>query len=343
MAIWSRGGQTQSADVKDERIAAGTIGGMHATPGSFSGKQISGVVSVFDPRVTYGGNWSISLAQSFEDHLGQNAESTTAGSNISLAFSGTSVSVIGLNGLGGGYADVYLDGVLQGGRVNTFAMLNVASYGLTGLNATDTTIHVTDASMFDSSGTIIIDSEKITYSGKTATTFTGCTRSGVDTHITSAMVYAYSSLINFYSPYHQSRNIVWANDALNTGQHTLKLVVRSDADPSATSKLMHIDGFNVGGIVGAANLSTNLDYATFSSTAFDANGVSSSAHLPIFTSGTNQQILSVLGAGVYSGATFKPCFVSYDPKNGQFWFYCPTGASSTLDVIVTILVAGASI
>lgn len=44
------------------------------------------------------------------------------------------------------------------------------------LNAVSTTINVADTTGFPSTGTLLIDSEIITYSGKTLTSFTGCTR-----------------------------------------------------------------------------------------------------------------------------------------------------------------------
>ena len=44
------------------------------------------------------------------------------------------------------------------------------------LSDSATTVTVDDASAFPSSGTIVIDGEEITYTGTTATTFTGCTR-----------------------------------------------------------------------------------------------------------------------------------------------------------------------
>jgi hypothetical protein len=44
------------------------------------------------------------------------------------------------------------------------------------LNASSTTINVTDTTGFPSTGTLLIDGEIITYSGKTSTSFTGCTR-----------------------------------------------------------------------------------------------------------------------------------------------------------------------
>ena len=44
------------------------------------------------------------------------------------------------------------------------------------LNTSSTTINVVDTASFPSAGTIIIDAEIITYSGKTSTSFTGCVR-----------------------------------------------------------------------------------------------------------------------------------------------------------------------
>ena len=44
------------------------------------------------------------------------------------------------------------------------------------LNASSTTINVTDTSQFPASGTLLIDAEVITYAGKTSTSFTGCVR-----------------------------------------------------------------------------------------------------------------------------------------------------------------------
>jgi hypothetical protein len=55
------------------------------------------------------------------------------------------------------------------------------------LNNSDTTITVDSTAAFDggSDGTIVIDTEHISYTGKTATTFTGCTR-GIDDTVAAA-------------------------------------------------------------------------------------------------------------------------------------------------------------
>jgi len=50
-----------------------------------------------------------------------------------------------------------------------------------GITATDTTITVDSTSGFDEQGRIIIDSEVISYTGLTSTTFTGCTRAEEET------------------------------------------------------------------------------------------------------------------------------------------------------------------
>ena len=52
----------------------------------------------------------------------------------------------------------------------------VGTYITASVSATDTTINVVSTSAFAASGTIYLDQEAITYSGKTATSFTGCLR-----------------------------------------------------------------------------------------------------------------------------------------------------------------------
>jgi len=58
------------------------------------------------------------------------------------------------------------------GSLENHTTLNMSD----GLNSTDTTITLTDASAFASSGTIIIGREIITYTGKSGNDLTGCTR-----------------------------------------------------------------------------------------------------------------------------------------------------------------------
>ncbi len=56
------------------------------------------------------------------------------------------------------------------------------------ISATDTIIPVSNTFLFPTSGTLLIDSEKVTYTGKTPTSFTGCTRGALNTTATPHQV-----------------------------------------------------------------------------------------------------------------------------------------------------------
>ena len=80
-------------------------------------------------------------------------------------------------------------GIWNGANTSTTATLAYTSgTGNVLLDPTSTTINVDDTTGFAASGTILINSEVITYSGITATSFTGCTRG------TSQSMAAYHSL-----------------------------------------------------------------------------------------------------------------------------------------------------
>ena len=70
-----------------------------------------------------------------------------------------------------------------------------SGYLATAINSSVTTIALTDASTYPSSGTIQIDSEKITYASKTNNTLTGCVR-GVDG--TTAASHDQYALVTYY-------------------------------------------------------------------------------------------------------------------------------------------------
>ena len=68
--------------------------------------------------------------------------------------------------------------------INKYSLLNGA------INSSVTTITVDSTGLFDTSGSITIDSEIITYTGKSGTTFTGCVRpSGAVLHADNVYVY----------------------------------------------------------------------------------------------------------------------------------------------------------
>lgn len=62
--------------------------------------------------------------------------------------------------------------------------LAIATFITSTVSATDVTISVVDTSAFASSGTLYLDQEAITYSGKTGTTFTGCVRGALGSKAT---------------------------------------------------------------------------------------------------------------------------------------------------------------
>lgn len=81
-------------------------------------------------------------------------------------------------------------GVWNGTNISVNTTLTYTSgSGNVLLNALSTTINVTDTTGFAAAGTILIDSEQITYSGKTGTSFTGCTRG-----VQASYIYASTTL-----------------------------------------------------------------------------------------------------------------------------------------------------
>ena len=108
--------------------------------------------------------------------------------------------------IGNGYGA----GVWNGANLGTYSTTLTYTSGTTPwvlLNDSSTTINVTDTSQFPATGTLLIDAELVTYSGKTSTSFTGCVRGYGDsspavhayrpTAGTPAPVYVYS-VIGYY-------------------------------------------------------------------------------------------------------------------------------------------------
>ena len=82
----------------------------------------------------------------------------------------------------------------------------------TNLSAIDTTITLTDASSFPSSGTIVIEDEQITYTGKSTNNLTGCSRGANGTtaavHVDGSNVYNYKFVS---TQIHGYRVMDWSN------------------------------------------------------------------------------------------------------------------------------------
>ena len=151
------------------------------------------------------------------------------------------------------------------------------------LNSTATTITVVDTSSFAASGQIQIGSEYITYSGKTSTTFTGCTRApqnptshGVGTAVIGVEASnptLYNSTWGFSSITGNSQVRIWSAD--NFGQN---LVYNYRNGPifywDASTKLSSVGKITgpgiylAGGSTGATNLTTDTYAPTLANWVF---------------------------------------------------------------------------
>ena len=97
------------------------------------------------------------------------------------------------------------------------------------LDATETEIDVTDSSGFPASGTVIIGSEVITYTGNATNTLSGCTRGAngttAATHLTGAAI---TVLQNVVAPPIRLKGISIASDG--TGAGLISLVSNDGID-----------------------------------------------------------------------------------------------------------------
>jgi len=138
------------------------------------GGSITDVILNAEHQVTYVDSNNFTITVSTTANTTDAGNSPGGGTSITAAFqinSGNDVGV-SLNGFGAG---------TWGGSVTgtTVTTLNGA------LNDSDTTIAVTSTADFDGSGTIIIDSELITYTGIAGNTFDPCTRGALGTSAAS--------------------------------------------------------------------------------------------------------------------------------------------------------------
>jgi hypothetical protein len=157
--------------------------------------------------LTLNGTYQITYIDSntYTIDAGSNANATTTGG-------GTVVAEYQINiGL-----PIYTTSVGWGsGTWGGFSFNATVDYLNGGINAAVTTITVDSTTGFSATGTILIDSELITYTGRTGTTFTGCTR-GVNgtvaaSHSNNAVVYAAGDFNG------------WGQDATNAGGLQLRL------------------------------------------------------------------------------------------------------------------------
>jgi len=109
-------------------------------------------------------------------YVDSNSYSITASTNATSSATGGGASVSAAYQLNGGNSTVTYQTGWGAGLWGGYAF-GTATTTLNGtINSSATTVVVTSTTGFGTTGTILIDSELITYSGKTSTDFTGCTR-----------------------------------------------------------------------------------------------------------------------------------------------------------------------
>ena len=135
-------------------------------PGGLGGNVTAAILNA-EHQITYltSNTYSITVSVTANaSDTGNGGGAVTAAYQINSGNEGFTTAV--------GWGAGYWGGTFTGTATNT---LDGA------LNNSDTTITVTDTTGFSATGTIIIDSELITYTGTTGTTFTGCTRGALGT------------------------------------------------------------------------------------------------------------------------------------------------------------------
>lgn len=314
MSLWKQG-NTSKADVRSEAIGLGTVGGDHVVPFSIGGGGISSFVDNEDPRVvpasysSLGGDGSATLtynrSASF-DLQGTTLIFTEQYTGARFTFKGSTIGVLSRTFPGSSPFRVYIDGQLTAGRVFVFASLDSATYGpTTPLSSSATTITVDDTTNFDSSGTILIGDEQITYSGKTATTFTGCTRgangSTAAEHAWTEIVYkwtydvplstgaALGSNFDF-----SSKQLVYYNPYLSDGEHYIDVVMVDKADDFVGFNFI-LDGFIIGPVVGARQIYHTIGTTTLTSTTYGNSNASGYVDLGTFSTRKDVTIIGILG------------------------------------------------
>jgi len=357
-------GNTKATDVRDQRIAGGTVGGDHFVPASINALTLNAIVDDQDSRITYGNvaplntnptiTTTLSRATLFDiqntaTHLGQG--SSGYGQGAVFHFTGSAIGILGRLSPSSGSVRVFIDGKETAGRTSTWAQLNFSTYGTSPLNATDTTIRVDSADTYlASSGAVMIDDEIIIYTGisgtGTSAALTGCTRgattngisqSVASTHTATAIVYAWASRIplNFASTVDYSfRKLLWYNALLPAGPHKIVFACTDDNGLTGIYDVM-FDGFLLGKVIGSSALS--LEYGTAELTATtDAAGT---ANLGLgFSTRTGVAYLSILGyhqllpaTGPGSSVTMAKVGIQGDGFNPNFYL-CNGPASTTISM-----------
>jgi hypothetical protein len=154
----------------------------------------------FSGAVSLGGNITAAILNAefqITTYISSNQYTITASVNANGSDSGNGgASVVGAYQITTG-TDIYTQNVGWGAGTWGGIVFGTATTVITGgtLSSSNTTVTVSSTAAFTSSGNILIDSETISYSGKTATTFTGCTRGLSGTGSGAATTHANGSTV----------------------------------------------------------------------------------------------------------------------------------------------------
>ena len=154
----------------------------------------------FSGAVSLGGNITATILNAefqITTYISSNQYTITASVNANGSDSGTGgASVVGAYQITTG-TDVYSQNVGWGAGTWGGIVFGTATTVITGgtLSSSNTTVTVSSTAAFTSSGNILIDSETISYSGKTSTEFTGCTRGLSGTGSGAATTHANGSTV----------------------------------------------------------------------------------------------------------------------------------------------------
>jgi len=154
----------------------------------------------YSGAVSLGGNITAAILNAefqITTYISSNQYTITASVNANGSDSGNGgASVVGAYQITTG-TDIYTQNVGWGAGTWGGIVFGTATTVITGgtLSSSNTTVTVSSTAAFTSSGSILIDSETITYSGKTATTFTGCTRGVSGTGSGAATTHANGSTV----------------------------------------------------------------------------------------------------------------------------------------------------
>jgi len=183
-----------------EATFAATTGSPIITVTDIAHGAQAGDFVTFSGAVSLGGNITATILNAefqITTYISSNQYTITASVNATAGDSGNGgASVVGAYQITTG-TDIYTQNVGWGAGTWGGVVFGTATTVITGgtLSSSNTTVTVSSTAAFTSSGNILIDSETISYSGKTATTFTGCTRGLSGTGSGAATTHANGSTV----------------------------------------------------------------------------------------------------------------------------------------------------